>query len=96
MFTQYMLCQLECTECSTKSIQYNIEEQHGSYIIAIILSEATKNMHSTNILIALAITSINWCVLIAKGSLVPRPLPAFQCCTLKNGKAWYAIASARA
>ena len=23
-------------------------------------------------------------------SLVPRPLPAFQCCTLKNGKAWFA------
>ena len=22
-------------------------------------------------------------------SLEPRPLPAFQCCTLKNGKAWY-------
>ena len=22
-------------------------------------------------------------------SLVPRPIPAFQCCTLKSGKAWY-------
>ena len=22
-------------------------------------------------------------------SLVPRPLPAFQCCTLKNERAWY-------
>ena len=22
-------------------------------------------------------------------SLVPRPFPAFQCCTLTNGKAWY-------
>ena len=23
-------------------------------------------------------------------SLVPRPDPVFQCCTLKNGRAWYA------
>ena len=25
-------------------------------------------------------------------SLVPRQLPVFQCCTLKNGRAWYLIA----
>ena len=25
-------------------------------------------------------------------SLVPRPLPAFQCCTLKSERAWYAMA----
>ena len=25
-------------------------------------------------------------------SLVPRPLPVFQCCMLKNGRAWYMIA----
>ena len=27
-------------------------------------------------------------------SLVPRPLPAFQCCMLKNRRAWYASARA--
>ena len=29
-------------------------------------------------------------------SLVPRPLPAFQCCTLKNERAWYLKSRARA
>ena len=32
----------------------------------------------------------------AKDSLVPRPYPAFQCCTLKNGRAWYLKSRARA
>ena len=27
----------------------------------------------------------------SNSSLVPRPLPVFQCCTLKNGRAWEAI-----
>ena len=27
---------------------------------------------------------------ICEASLVPRPYPAFQCFTLKNGRAWYA------
>ena len=29
-------------------------------------------------------------------SLVPRPLPAFQCCTLKSERAWYLKSRARA
>ena len=36
----------------------------------------------------LCLLCIVYCVVCA--SLVPRPLPAFQCCTLKNGRAWYA------
>ena len=28
--------------------------------------------------------------MVLEGSLVPRPNPVFQCCTLKNGRAWYA------
>ena len=78
MLTQYMLCTPPMMtnwnalhECkSIEYIEYNIEEQHDSCIkaiIAIISSEAIKIMHSTNILIALAITSMNWCVLLAKG-----------------------------
>ena len=29
-------------------------------------------------------------VLMYMYSLIPRLLPIFQCCTLKNGKAWFA------
>ena len=29
-------------------------------------------------------------VVLTESSLVPRPYPVFQCCTLKNGRAWYA------
>ena len=30
-----------------------------------------------------------------KLSLVPRPIPVFQCCTLKNGMVWYATSRER-
>ena len=40
---------------------------------------------------------VKWSIVVStikkytlSGSLVPRPLPAFQCCTLKNGRAWFA------
>ena len=29
------------------------------------------------------------CVCVCVCSLVPRPLPAFQCCMQKSGRAWY-------
>ena len=35
-------------------------------------------------------------LLYASSSLVARPYPAVQCCTLKNGRAWYLKSRARA
>ena len=48
-------------------------------------------VQSANVVVRLQFIDIIDIVLVYVGSLVPgpRPFPAFQCCTLKNERAWY-------
>ena len=61
-----------------------------SYLLRIAVRSPVEMRNNTPCAMTYAAEKRTWT------SLVPRPYPAFQCCTLKNGRAWYLKSRARA